>query len=147
MAPYAHLAVYKVCFGLDWPESDILTGLDAAVADGADVISISIGEENMPFFQDSIAIASFQEKNAFFPNVMFGKLMQITKRMKGLQWCFVYYTMVAEMTVLLIALNNSHLKRNYQRERYVSVLEFLYKIRSAVPFLYKINEIDFKSKP
>lgn len=66
MAPYAHLAVYKVCFGLDWPESDILTGLDAAVADGADVISISIGEENMPFFQDSIAIASFQEKNAFF---------------------------------------------------------------------------------
>nr|KAJ0201266.1 hypothetical protein LSAT_V11C600331750 [Lactuca sativa] len=59
MAPYAHLAVYKVCFGLDWPESDILTGLDAAVADGADVISISIGEENMPFFQDNIAIASF----------------------------------------------------------------------------------------
>ncbi|CAI9299043.1 unnamed protein product [Lactuca saligna] len=59
MAPYAHLAVYKVCFGLDWPESDILTGLDAAVADGADVISISIGEKNMPFFQDSIAIASF----------------------------------------------------------------------------------------
>nr|KAJ0222658.1 hypothetical protein LSAT_V11C200085160 [Lactuca sativa] len=47
MAPYAHLA------------SDILTGLDAAIADGADVISISIGEENMPFFQDSIAIASF----------------------------------------------------------------------------------------
>ncbi|CAI9264944.1 unnamed protein product [Lactuca saligna] len=59
MAPYAHLAVYKVCFGLDWPESDILTGLDVAVADGADVISISIGEQNMPFFQDNIAIASF----------------------------------------------------------------------------------------
>ncbi|CAI9282224.1 unnamed protein product [Lactuca saligna] len=59
MAPYAHLAVYKVCFGLDWPESDILTGLDVAVADGADVISISIGEENMTFFQDNIAIASF----------------------------------------------------------------------------------------
>ncbi|XP_023741356.3 subtilisin-like protease [Lactuca sativa] len=43
----------------DEPMSDILTGLDAAIADGADVISISIGEENMPFFQDSIAIASF----------------------------------------------------------------------------------------
>ncbi|CAI9295622.1 unnamed protein product [Lactuca saligna] len=59
MAPYAHLAVYKVCFGPDCPESDILAGLDVAVADGVDVISISIGEENMPFFQDNIAIASF----------------------------------------------------------------------------------------
>nr|KAJ0202487.1 hypothetical protein LSAT_V11C600334580 [Lactuca sativa] len=59
VAPYAHLAVYKVCFGPDCPESDILAGLDAAVADGVDVISISIGEENVPFFQDNIAIASF----------------------------------------------------------------------------------------
>ncbi|CAI9292791.1 unnamed protein product [Lactuca saligna] len=67
MAPYAHLAVYKVCFGLDLPESDILTGLDAAVVDGADVISISIGEENMPFFQDSIAIAHLQlSKKEYF---------------------------------------------------------------------------------
>ncbi|KAI3689500.1 hypothetical protein L2E82_47460 [Cichorium intybus] len=60
MAPYAHLAIYKVCFGPDCPESDILAGLDAAVADGVDVISISLGEEeNVPFFQDNIAIASF----------------------------------------------------------------------------------------
>nr|KAJ0212278.1 hypothetical protein LSAT_V11C400218800 [Lactuca sativa] len=59
MAPYAHLAVYKVCFGPDFLESDILIGLDAAIADGVDMISISIGEENMPFFQDNIAIASF----------------------------------------------------------------------------------------
>ncbi|KAJ9548793.1 hypothetical protein OSB04_021336 [Centaurea solstitialis] len=60
MAPLAHLAVYKVCFGPDCPESDILAGLDAAVADGVDVISISLGEdENVPFFQDNIAIGSF----------------------------------------------------------------------------------------
>ncbi|CAI9280872.1 unnamed protein product [Lactuca saligna] len=59
MAPYAHLVVYKVCFGPDCPESDILVGLDAAVADGVDVISISVGEENIPFFQGNIAIASF----------------------------------------------------------------------------------------
>ncbi|KAI3689504.1 hypothetical protein L2E82_47464 [Cichorium intybus] len=60
MAPYAHLSIYKVCFGPDCPESDIIAGLDAAVADGVDVISISLGEEeNVPFFQDNIAIASF----------------------------------------------------------------------------------------
>ncbi|KAL2543618.1 Subtilisin-like protease SBT1.2 [Forsythia ovata] len=59
MAPQAHLAIYKVCFGPDCPESDTLAGLDAAVEDGVDVISISLGEESVPFFQDSIAVASF----------------------------------------------------------------------------------------
>ena len=59
MAPYAHLAIYKVCFGEDCPESDILAGLDAAVEDGVDVLSLSIGETSVPFFKDNIAIGSF----------------------------------------------------------------------------------------
>ncbi|WCJ26111.1 Subtilisin-like protease [Euphorbia peplus] len=62
MAPYAHLAIYKVCFGDpddDCPESDVLAGMDTAVSDGVDVLSLSLGEESKPFFQDNIAIASF----------------------------------------------------------------------------------------
>ncbi|XP_065858909.1 subtilisin-like protease 4 [Euphorbia lathyris] len=62
MAPYAHLAIYKVCFGDpndDCPESDVLAGMDTAINDGVDVLSLSLGEESMPFFQDNIAIASF----------------------------------------------------------------------------------------
>nr|XP_043630503.1 subtilisin-like protease 4 [Erigeron canadensis] len=60
MAPYAHLAMYKVCFGPDCPESDVLAGIDAAVADGVDVISISLVEdENVPFYKDNVAIGSF----------------------------------------------------------------------------------------
>lgn len=60
MAPYAHLAMYKVCFGEDCPESDILAALDAAVEDGVDVISISLGlSEPPPFFNDSTAIGAF----------------------------------------------------------------------------------------
>ncbi|KAI3468830.1 hypothetical protein Pfo_025493 [Paulownia fortunei] len=59
MAPQAHLAIYKVCFGPDCPESDILAGLDAAVGDGVDVLSISLGEDSTPFFNDNIAIGSF----------------------------------------------------------------------------------------
>ncbi|KAJ1419164.1 Peptidase S8/S53 domain [Sesbania bispinosa] len=60
MAPYAHLAIYKVCLGEDCPESDILAALDAAVEDGVDVISISLGlSEPPPFFNDSTAIGAF----------------------------------------------------------------------------------------
>lgn len=59
MAPYAHLAIYKVCFEEDCPESDILAALDAAVEDGVDVLSLSLGEVSVPFFKDSIAIGSF----------------------------------------------------------------------------------------
>ncbi|XP_023747227.1 subtilisin-like protease 4 [Lactuca sativa] len=68
MAPYAHLAIYKVCSNGDCPDSDILAGIDAAVADGVDVISMSLGlEEKLPFFHDNIAIASFAavEKGIF----------------------------------------------------------------------------------
>ncbi|KAF2298922.1 hypothetical protein GH714_029121 [Hevea brasiliensis] len=62
MAPYAHLAIYKVCFGgptADCTESDILAGLDTAVQDGVDVLSLSLVDVSMPFFQDNIAIGSF----------------------------------------------------------------------------------------
>jgi subtilisin family serine protease len=62
MAPYAHLAIYKVCFGDptdDCPESDMLAGLDAAVEDGVDVLSLSLGGDSVPFFKDSIAVGSF----------------------------------------------------------------------------------------
>ncbi|ESW27574.1 hypothetical protein PHAVU_003G214100 [Phaseolus vulgaris] len=60
IAPHAHLAIYKVCFGEDCPESNILAALDAAVEDGVDVISISLGpSEPPPFFNDSTAIGTF----------------------------------------------------------------------------------------
>ncbi|PON57466.1 Peptidase S8, subtilisin-related [Parasponia andersonii] len=56
MAPYAHLAIYKVCFGEDCPDSDILAAL---AEDGVDVLSLSLGVESTPFFNDSIAVGSF----------------------------------------------------------------------------------------
>ncbi|KAL8543838.1 hypothetical protein ACS0TY_004406 [Phlomoides rotata] len=67
IAPLAHLAVYKVCFGSNCTESDILAGLDAAIEDGVDVLSISLGEDATPFFNDNIAIGSFaaMEKGIF----------------------------------------------------------------------------------
>nr|KAJ0186112.1 hypothetical protein LSAT_V11C900491210 [Lactuca sativa] len=60
MAPYAHLAVYKVCFGPNCPESDILVRLDAAVADGVDGIFVSCAIGNLgPFNGTATNIAQW----------------------------------------------------------------------------------------
>ncbi|KAF0926175.1 hypothetical protein E2562_022013 [Oryza meyeriana var. granulata] len=59
MAPGAHLAMYKVCNGQGCFESDVLAGMDAAVKDGVDVLSISLGGLSEPFDKDPIAIGAF----------------------------------------------------------------------------------------
>ncbi|XLR07582.1 hypothetical protein S83_035520 [Arachis hypogaea] len=60
MAPLSHVAMYRVCFGDPCPEADILAALDAAVEDGVDIISISLGlSEPPPFYNDSTAIGAF----------------------------------------------------------------------------------------
>ncbi|KAG5060111.1 hypothetical protein JHK87_001140 [Glycine soja] len=58
--PSARLANYKVC----WSSSgcanmDILAAFDAAIHDGVDVISISIGGGNPSYVEDSISIGAF----------------------------------------------------------------------------------------
>ncbi|KAI5010418.1 hypothetical protein ZWY2020_012555 [Hordeum vulgare] len=67
MAPRAHLAMYKVCSKDGCASVDILAGIDAAVSDGCDVISMSLGGNSVPFYQDSIAVGTFAatEKGIF----------------------------------------------------------------------------------
>ncbi|XAR70376.1 Cucumisin [Bertholletia excelsa] len=59
MAPLAHLAIYKVCLREHCYDADILAAMDAAVDDGVDVLSLSLGNPPQPFFQDVIAIGGF----------------------------------------------------------------------------------------
>ncbi|XP_061357796.1 subtilisin-like protease 3 [Gastrolobium bilobum] len=59
MAPDAHLAVYKVCNIKGCPESAILAGMDTAIEDGVDVLSLSLGGSSLPFFEDIIALGAF----------------------------------------------------------------------------------------
>ncbi|KAH7512670.1 hypothetical protein FEM48_Zijuj12G0115500 [Ziziphus jujuba var. spinosa] len=62
MAPHAHLAIYKVCSIEGCNASDMLAGLDAAVEDGVDVISMSIvyyHNDYIPFHEDAIALGAF----------------------------------------------------------------------------------------
>ncbi|KAE8690674.1 Subtilisin-like protease SBT1.7 [Hibiscus syriacus] len=63
VAPKARLAVYKVCWkNSGCFDSDILAAFDAAVKDGVDVISISVGGGDgisTPYYLDPIAIGAY----------------------------------------------------------------------------------------
>nr|GME18932.1 subtilisin-like protease SBT1.5 [Ipomoea batatas] len=64
MAPKARLAAYKVCWISGCYDADILAAFDYAVADGVDVISLSVGGVVVPYFLDAIAIAAFGASDA-----------------------------------------------------------------------------------
>ncbi|KAJ1389158.1 Peptidase S8/S53 domain [Sesbania bispinosa] len=58
--PSARIAVYKVCWSDGCDDADILAAFDDAIADGVDIISLSVGGK-IPrhYFNDSIAIGAF----------------------------------------------------------------------------------------
>ncbi|KAM0909347.1 hypothetical protein ACQ4PT_014866 [Festuca glaucescens] len=58
--PRAHIAMYKVCKNTGCDDSAILAGLDAAIKDGVDILSLSLGfSKGVRFDQDPIAIGAF----------------------------------------------------------------------------------------
>ncbi|KAJ7976091.1 subtilisin-like protease SBT4.15 [Quillaja saponaria] len=57
--PTARIAMYKVCWDSGCNDMDLLAAFDDAIADGVDVISVSIGGPSMDFFDDPIAIGAF----------------------------------------------------------------------------------------
>uniref|UniRef100_A0A7N0TVY2 Subtilisin-like protease n=1 Tax=Kalanchoe fedtschenkoi TaxID=63787 RepID=A0A7N0TVY2_KALFE len=62
-SPQARVAAYKVCWPpLNSPEcvtSDILAGFEAAIGDGVDVLSMSIGGPQRDYKEDGLAIGAF----------------------------------------------------------------------------------------
>ncbi|VAH26240.1 unnamed protein product [Triticum turgidum subsp. durum] len=60
IAPGAHIAMYKVCTAEGCQESAVLAGLDAAIKDGVDVLSLSLSSlAGVSFNKDPIAIGAF----------------------------------------------------------------------------------------
>ncbi|EEF51047.1 subtilisin-like protease [Ricinus communis] len=60
MAPLAHLAMYKVSGSAsEAGDSEILAAMDAAVEDGVDVLSLSLGIGSHPFYDDVIALGAY----------------------------------------------------------------------------------------
>ncbi|PIA43138.1 hypothetical protein AQUCO_02000517v1 [Aquilegia coerulea] len=67
MAIQARVAAYKVCWKTGCFGSDILAGMDQAILDGVDVLSLSLGGGSGPYYRDTIAIGAFTavEKGIF----------------------------------------------------------------------------------
>ncbi|KAF2296157.1 hypothetical protein GH714_036414 [Hevea brasiliensis] len=58
--PSARIAVYKICWSDGCSDADILAAFDDAIADGVDIISLSVGGKIAnDYFNDSIAIGTF----------------------------------------------------------------------------------------
>ncbi|KAG8382325.1 hypothetical protein BUALT_Bualt05G0065700 [Buddleja alternifolia] len=60
VAPLAHIAMYKVCGESGCPESDIVAAMDAAIDDGVDILSLSLGASSLPFYEDNIALGAYR---------------------------------------------------------------------------------------
>lgn len=64
VAPGAHLAIYKVCGSSAYCAGvSILAGMESAIKDGVDVLSISLGSSEGALYMDPISIASFKLVN------------------------------------------------------------------------------------
>ncbi|KAB2010907.1 hypothetical protein ERO13_D10G238008v2, partial [Gossypium hirsutum] len=58
--PSARIAVYKICWSDGCYDEDILAAFDDAIADGVDIISLSVGSFfSSEYFDDTIAIGAF----------------------------------------------------------------------------------------
>ncbi|KAH6803894.1 Subtilase family protein [Perilla frutescens var. frutescens] len=59
MAPRARVSVYKVCWIGGCFSSDILAGMEKAIDDGVNVMSMSLGGGTSDYSRDSVAIGAF----------------------------------------------------------------------------------------
>ncbi|KAI0494552.1 hypothetical protein KFK09_024690 [Dendrobium nobile] len=61
IATKARIAAYKICWAEGCFATDVLAGMDAAVSDGANVISLSAGSNGKPpdYFSDPFSIGAF----------------------------------------------------------------------------------------
>ena len=57
--PSARIAVYKVCWKAGCSDATILAAFDDAIADGVDIISVSLSSTAIDYFRSVNAIGSF----------------------------------------------------------------------------------------
>ncbi|KAL3840419.1 hypothetical protein ACJIZ3_025010 [Penstemon smallii] len=91
VAPRARLAAYKVLWNEGSYESDALAAIDQAVADGVDILSISISYRRSVLFENPIAIAGFgaREKGILVSVSAGNRGPSLWTIVAGIPWAFV----------------------------------------------------------
>ncbi|CAA2970186.1 subtilisin-like protease [Olea europaea subsp. europaea] len=91
VAPRARLAAYKVIWRQGNLESDFLAGIDQAVADGVDILSISLSNGRTNLHEDPIAIAAFgaTEKGILVSTSAGNRGPNFATLIKGIPWAVV----------------------------------------------------------
>lgn len=91
VAPRARLAVYKVLWNEGSYESDALAGIDQAVADGVDILSISLSYRNRQLYENPLAIAGFgaREKGILVSVSAGNRGPNFATLLEGIPWAVV----------------------------------------------------------
>ncbi|XP_039135761.1 subtilisin-like protease 4 [Dioscorea cayenensis subsp. rotundata] len=63
-APKAHLAIYRACTSKTCDDADIVAAIEEAIKNGVDILSLSLGQESIPFYDDDTLIAALSAVRA-----------------------------------------------------------------------------------